>query len=125
MDKQSLLSVALCWRGEIVISSTARQYPVTYTSFFSVLTPPTPNYITFQISHICVSKMRITKERHAELQQQKSCSNDSLKTSDNKPFFLQRSDIFKCRSQWPRSLRHEPSSPARTLGSWVLIPLEA
>jgi hypothetical protein len=30
-----------------------------------------------------------------------------------------------CRSQRLRSLRHEPSSPARTLGSWVRIPLEA
>jgi hypothetical protein len=29
------------------------------------------------------------------------------------------------RSQWPRGLRHEPVSPARTLGSWVRIPLEA
>jgi hypothetical protein len=37
---------------------------------------------------------------------------------------------FRClvnfdRSQWPRGLRHEPSSPARTLGSWVRISLEA
>jgi hypothetical protein len=30
-----------------------------------------------------------------------------------------------CRSQWPRGLRHEPSSPARTLGSWLRMPLEA
>jgi hypothetical protein len=30
-----------------------------------------------------------------------------------------------CRSQWPRSLGHELSSPARTLASWVRIPLEA
>jgi hypothetical protein len=30
-----------------------------------------------------------------------------------------------CRSQWPRSLRYELSSPARTLGSWVRIPLKA
>jgi hypothetical protein len=29
------------------------------------------------------------------------------------------------RSQWPRCLRHEPSSPDRTLGSWVRIPLNA
>jgi hypothetical protein len=29
------------------------------------------------------------------------------------------------RSQWLRGLRHELSSPARTLGSWVQIPLEA
>jgi hypothetical protein len=28
-------------------------------------------------------------------------------------------------SQWPRGLRHELSSPARTLGSWVRILLEA
>jgi hypothetical protein len=29
------------------------------------------------------------------------------------------------RSQRPRGLRHELSSPAQTLGSWVRIPLEA
>jgi hypothetical protein len=29
------------------------------------------------------------------------------------------------RSQRPRGLRHEPSSSARTLGSWVQIPLKA
>jgi hypothetical protein len=29
------------------------------------------------------------------------------------------------RSQWPRGLRHELSSPARTLGSWVRISLKA
>jgi hypothetical protein len=29
------------------------------------------------------------------------------------------------RSQWPRGLRHEPSSLAGTLGSWVRIPLKA
>jgi hypothetical protein len=27
-----------------------------------------------------------------------------------------------CRSEWPRGLRHELSSLARTLGSWVRIP---
>jgi hypothetical protein len=34
-------------------------------------------------------------------------------------------DIADSRSQWPRGLRHELSSPAQTLGSWVRIPLEA
>jgi hypothetical protein len=29
------------------------------------------------------------------------------------------------RSQWPRGVMHEMSSPARTLGSWVRIPLQA
>jgi hypothetical protein len=28
------------------------------------------------------------------------------------------------RSQWPRGLRHGMSSPCRTLGSWIWIPLE-
>jgi hypothetical protein len=31
----------------------------------------------------------------------------------------------RCRSQWPRGLRHELSSLARTLRSWVRIPLIA
>jgi hypothetical protein len=32
--------------------------------------------------------------------------------------------IHKGRSQWPRGPRHEMSSPAQTLGSWVRIPFE-
>jgi hypothetical protein len=39
-------------------------------------------------------------------------------------FFFHSSD-YESRSQWPRGLRHEPSSSARTLGSWVRILLEA
>jgi hypothetical protein len=31
----------------------------------------------------------------------------------------------KNRSQWPRGIRHELSSLARTLGTWVGIPLKA
>jgi hypothetical protein len=30
-----------------------------------------------------------------------------------------------CRSQWPRGLRHGPSSAAQTQGSWVRIQIEA
>jgi hypothetical protein len=33
--------------------------------------------------------------------------------------------IMVGRSQWPRDLRHELSSLARTLGSWVRIPLKS
>jgi hypothetical protein len=33
--------------------------------------------------------------------------------------------VVSCRSQWPRGLKHELSSLARTLGSWVRIPLRA
>jgi hypothetical protein len=33
--------------------------------------------------------------------------------------------VIRVRSQWPRGLRHEMSSPAWTLGSWARIPLDA
>jgi hypothetical protein len=39
--------------------------------------------------------------------------------------FMHWVTIIACRSQWPRGLRHEPSSLARTLGSWIRIPLKA
>jgi hypothetical protein len=38
---------------------------------------------------------------------------------------LMQLSTFRSQSQWPRGLRQEMSSPARTLGSWVRIPLEA
>jgi hypothetical protein len=45
------------------------------------------------------------------------------------PSFPQGELIFsyccESRSQWPRGLRHELSSPPPTLISWVRIPLEA
>jgi hypothetical protein len=34
-------------------------------------------------------------------------------------------EAVTCRSEWPRCLRNEPSSFARTLGPWVWIPLKA
>jgi hypothetical protein len=34
-------------------------------------------------------------------------------------------NVVEGRSQWPRSLRHELSSLAQTLGLWVRIPLKA
>jgi hypothetical protein len=43
----------------------------------------------------------------------------------NECSFIQRQQVGTSRSQWPRGLSHEPSSPARTLGSWVRIPLKA
>jgi hypothetical protein len=39
--------------------------------------------------------------------------------------FMPTYDSSRCRSQWPRGLRHELSSLARTLGSCVRIPLKA
>jgi hypothetical protein len=44
---------------------------------------------------------------------------------DDKTYiFMEVSEVF-CRSQWPRSLRHELSSSVRTLGSWVRMQLKA
>jgi hypothetical protein len=40
-------------------------------------------------------------------------------------FSLSSSIRFSSRSQWPRGLRHELCSLARSLGSWVRIPLKA
>jgi hypothetical protein len=34
-------------------------------------------------------------------------------------------EAMEGRSQWPRSLSYELSSPIETLGSWVRIPLKA
>jgi hypothetical protein len=41
------------------------------------------------------------------------------------PFLNYLSKVTRRPSQWPRGLTHEMSSPAQTLGSWVLIPFEA
>jgi hypothetical protein len=38
---------------------------------------------------------------------------------------IRRSKVPQGRSHWPRGLRHEQTSPDRTLGSWVRIPLNA
>jgi hypothetical protein len=45
-------------------------------------------------------------------------------TNTLKDFAQSRTVNFHCRSQWPHGVRHEPCSSARTLGSWVRIPLE-
>jgi hypothetical protein len=43
-----------------------------------------------------------------------------LHTSMSILFLFKR---YFCRPQWPHGIRHEPSSPARTLGSWVRVRL--
>jgi hypothetical protein len=41
------------------------------------------------------------------------------------PSLIKVDALINGRSQWPQGLRHEPSSPTQTLGSWVRIPLGA
>jgi hypothetical protein len=66
----------------------------------------------------------------------KSCTNYpylfSEKQDKDRPTLLSQlvmllsdGDIIHGWSQWPRRLKRELSSPARTLGSWVLIPLKS
>jgi hypothetical protein len=38
---------------------------------------------------------------------------------------LKTTIFYHGQSQWPRGQKHEMSSPAQTLGSWIRIPLEA
>jgi hypothetical protein len=48
-----------------------------------------------------------------------------LRTGTNLPLpVLLLLFLIICRSQWPRGLRYEMFSLARTLGSWVRIPLK-
>jgi hypothetical protein len=48
-----------------------------------------------------------------------------IKSHNEELYYLYSSNIIRSRSQWPRGLRHEMSSPAQTPGSWVRIPLDA
>jgi hypothetical protein len=52
-------------------------------------------------------------------------SQKNLRTVALRLLVFQLSISVQRRSQWPRGLRHELSSPAQTLGSWVWILLEA
>jgi hypothetical protein len=49
-----------------------------------------------------------------------ACENKHLLS-----LYDRRAQSLNCRSQWPRGLRHELSSPARVLGSRVRTPLKA
>jgi hypothetical protein len=51
--------------------------------------------------------------------------NNNNNNNDYYSGLLKRLLIFFSRSQWKLGLRHELSSPSQTLGSWVLVPLEA
>jgi hypothetical protein len=75
-----------------------------------------PKILQFSFNRIklCIISSLRTKVRFQNLLEMEVHSLHYIMPSD-----------FSCRSQWPCSLRHKPSSPARTLGSWVRIALEA
>jgi hypothetical protein len=96
-------------------------------------------------NHVCVSKLVLNYVRASEMHPHIKwdhtvlhlcliCS-ENLKTSKENTccvllWYLYKIEEFwearirQCQSQWPRNLKHELSSPARTLGSCVRIPLE-
>jgi hypothetical protein len=51
-------------------------------------------------------------------------ASDSKRKDILQPMYIQELWSKGRRSQWPCGLRHEPSSPAPTLGSWLRIPPE-
>jgi hypothetical protein len=53
------------------------------------------------------------------------CVGEQVTMCDQSMYVKFRFSACICRSQWLRSLRHEMSSPAQTLESWIGIPLEA
>jgi hypothetical protein len=69
-----------------------------------------------------------TKSKDGSSEFWNSCARERNRKIENLFVVLPMSEhcfIFRGRSQWPRGLRHELSSPAPTLRSWVRIPLEA
>jgi hypothetical protein len=63
--------------------------------------------------------------RHYVMQSAYFTSNVKFLSDSLQPYSLYVAMSNAGRSQWPHVLRHELSSLARTLGSWVPIPLEA
>jgi hypothetical protein len=71
-------------------------FPLTYTCYLSRSRFPIKHLYTLSDHHLCY----ISNPSHPQIWWRRS-------------------------SQWPRGLRREPYSPARILGSWFWIPLEA
>jgi hypothetical protein len=67
-------------------------------------------------THYSMSRRKATEISHSEIQRSNEGTSRLI-------FYL----IYGLhgRSQWPRSLRHEMSSPVQTQGSWVRIPFQA
>jgi hypothetical protein len=92
---------------------------------FTVKEGVTPNHmwicffhcsLIYQTNYDCFDAERTQYNLNPVIK--RTCENITLK---NKSTYI----IMICRSQWPRGLRHELSSPTPTLGSWVRISLEA
>jgi hypothetical protein len=70
-------------------------------------------------------KFRCSSKQYEDIMKQEKGQKASSRGILRRRGRIRRTYELPRRSQWPRSLRYEPSSPARTLGSWVRIPLEA
>jgi hypothetical protein len=87
----------------------------------------------FSANNVGAVFVRNVGERLPENRTVHSYLCENLQSSrDSLCFLCERNEMFRNilkmnfgRSQLPRSLRHELSSRARTLGSWVRIPHKA
>jgi hypothetical protein len=77
----------------------------------------------------CATTMKVSIPMFWTLKPSGTCPYQALNYNrysvENKRGCTPTSLVVSCRSQWPLGLRHEPSSSALTLGSWVRIPLGA
>jgi hypothetical protein len=82
--------------------------------------------VTVKLGRLVVVNFSIgglTTETQSSLWMKNDSFSESLLTYTE--WFIYTSIIGHGWSQWPSGLKHEMSSPAWTLGSWVRIPLEA
>jgi hypothetical protein len=107
--------------------------PVSLTATCFTLGPCLAYYSILKTEQTCSSETSVDFQRTTlcYIQEDRTLLSVCVVTHPTREYHSSSEYYFRahheslCRSQWPRGLRHEPSSPARTMGSWVRIPLDA
>jgi hypothetical protein len=131
------LTAPICHASHPCASPCAKAQNLTWSVFFTIFQGGYPNSVSIPASlswfQIYVSPTPNTNNAGGPLLV--TCHSSQLFFTESVVLwwhFIQILSIKpplilenECRSQWPRGLRHELTSPAQTLGSWVRIPLQA
>jgi hypothetical protein len=133
----SKLAVVVTWTSWLIGS---KQRPVVYLATVSFVSKVTESrlivlftvLIMFVTRHSaglpeCIHSRRFHSSRVASIRTHIEAEAGLCRTSVGislLPCFHTHTEHWG-RSQWPRGLRHELSSPPQTLGSWVRIALKA